>query len=505
MRHSVLANKAALIGGLFVLAPAFASAQAAAASACEPNQDKPKELALAAFTLSQVSGAPAGPARDPKLKQLFKDLLDKPEKFKDNAGGYQYVLTQVLTLQATQPDGLTPRPRSAIGTTNRAADNFDVIAELDSAYQRWQAAMPGCTELIAASRNGEAWVAVTNKAFSFIEKGPADSAVYYAQKSAAISPANPFAHHILAQVASTKNDMKTAVTEWKEVVKLSAADTNFKDIKNNALFYIGTSELSEAAKLSGDAQKAQAKSAAGYFKQYADANPNSQDLPSVLNNMSEALKLADDMAGIKAMYADMAANPTKYSEISLATGGVIASLQAKDDEGALKLFQGMVTVNPYSRDGLRNLASTLYTTKRYAEVAPIARRLVEIDPNNYDGWMYFAFAAAELEKPLKAGPEKKAWGDTLIKYNAIADSLKVRAEVSKFTRSAEGAEVALDLDHQGAAPATYSVTMEFIDKDGKVISTATESTGDLKKGEKKTVNFKGTGKDIAAFRYKQIK
>jgi tetratricopeptide (TPR) repeat protein len=504
MRHSVLANTAALIGGLFLLAPAAASAQAAAAE-CTVNQDKPKELALASFSLTRVTSAPAGPARDPMLKQLFKDLLDKPEKFKDNVGGYQFTLTQVLSLQAGQPDGLTPKTRAAIGTANRPNDPFDVIAELDSAFQRWEAAMPVCAKMVADSRNGEAWVAVTNKAFGFIEKGPADSAIYFAQKSAKIAPLNPFAHHILAQVASTKNDMKTAVSEWKEVVKLSGADTNFKDIKNNALFYIGTSELSEAAKATGDAQKAQAKSAAGYFKQYLDANPNSPDAPNVLNNMSEALKLADDIDALKAMYADMIANPSKYSETSLASGGVIASLQVKDDEAALKLFQGVITVNPYSRDGLRNVASMLYTTKRYAEVAPIARRLVEIDPNNYDGWMYFAFAAAELEKPLKAGPEKKAWGDTLIKYNNIADSLKVRVEVSRFTRGAEGADVTLDLDHQGAAPATYSITVEFLDKDGKVVGTATESSGEVKKGEKKSVSFKSTSKDIAAFRYQPIK
>jgi len=505
MRQAVLANTAALIGGLFALSPALSQLSAQAApSTCAVDQNKPKELTLAYLTFTRVNGQPAGPARDPLIKTLLKDLMDKPEKFASNPAGYNYILSSVLGMAASQPDGLTPKTRGAMGLLSRPGDQFDVIAEMDSAFKRWEAAIPGCAADIANARNGEAWLAVTNKSFAFLGKGPADSAVYFANRSILLSPTHPMAHYILGQVNTTRNDMAAAMPEWKDVVKFVGSDTLYGEIKQIALFYLGTEELKAAAKISGDAQKTQAKVAADYFKQYLAVNPTSADAPLVVGNLAQALKLAGDMEGVKATYADMIANPTKYSETALATAGVTASVDANDNAGAAKLFAGLVMVNPRSRDGLRNLASTLYTEKKYLEVFPIAKRLVEIDPNNYDGWMYFAFAASELEKPLKPGPEKKAWDDTLVKYNAVAEALKARVEVLGFTRNAENAEVALQVEQSAAGSGTYSITMEFLDKSGSVVATTTESVGPIAKGEKKAVTIKATGAGIVAFRYKPL-
>lgn len=505
MRQAVLANTAAFIGGLFVLSPAVASVSAqAAAASCSLTQDKPKELAIAYLSYTRLSSQPAGPNRDPLIRSMLKDLMDKPEKFSSNPGGYNYILSSVLGMAAAQPDGLTPKTRGAMGLTTRPADSFDALVEMDSALKRWEAAIPGCAADVASARNGEGWQAVTNKAFGFLDKGPADSAVYFAMRSIMVLPTHPMAHYILGQANTTKNDAAAATPAWKEVVKLSASDTLYKEIKQIALFYLGTNELRSAAKLSGEAQKTQAKVSADYFNQYLAINPSSADAPTVVSNLAQALKLAGDMEGVKATYADMIANPTKYSETALAAAGVTASVDANDNAGAAKLFAGVVTVNPLSRDGLRNMASTLYTEKKYLEVFPIAKRLVALDPNNYDGWMYLAFAASELEKPLKVGPEKKAWNDTLMKYNTFAEALKARVEVTGFNRGAEGAEITLQIEQAGATPGTYSVTMEFLDKGGAVVSTTTESVGPIAKSEKKVVTIKGTGAGIVAFRYKSL-
>ncbi|MEO7999548.1 MAG: hypothetical protein ABI852_19000, partial [Gemmatimonadaceae bacterium] len=501
-----LANTAALIGGLLALSPVSGSlaAQAApAASKCDVNQDKPKELALAYLSFTRVSSSPVGPARDPLIKTMLRDLMDKPEKFASNPGGYNYILSQVLTMAAQQPDGVVPKPRSAMGLTSRPTDIFDVSVELDSAYRRWEAAIPACAADIAIQRNSEAWLAVTNKAFSFVEKGPADSAGFYAKRSIMLAPNNPFAHHILATVAQGKNDMAGAVPEWTEVVKLAAADTSFKDIKLNALFYLGLADLQEAQKLSGDAQKAKAKTAAAFFKEYLTIHPMSPDAASVMTNWAGALQLAGDVEGQKAIYADMAANPSKYSETVLANAGVIAS-QANDMAAAVKLFGGMVEVNPLSRDGLRNYASTLYSQEKFVEMFPVLRKLIEVDPNNFDGVMMFAYAAQGLEKNEKVPATKKQWTDTLVKYSTAADKMNARVEVTGFSRAAESADVTLQIEQAGATAGTYSVQMEFLDKSGAVVTTATESVGPIAKGEKKTVVLKGKGAGIVAFRYKSL-
>lgn len=504
MRQTVLANTAGLLGGLLALssAPAVLQAQTAP-SKCEVNQDKPKELALAYFNFTRLSGQPVGPTRDPLIKSILKDLMDKPEKFVSNPGGYNYILSQLFTMAATQDGGLTPTTRGAMGLTTRPNEPMDVLAELDSAYKRWEAAAPSCAEDIAASRSSEAWLAVTNKAFSFVDNGPADSAVYFAKRSIMLSPVNPFAHHILATVAASKKDMGAAVPEWKEVVKLSGADSSYKDIKLSALFYLGSTKLQEAAKASGDAQKTEAMAAASYFKEYLDVNPTSPDAPAVMNNWAQALDLAGDKAGQKAIYADLLANPAKYPEATLATAGVVAA-KIEDYPASAQLFKSIVDVSPYSRDGLYNYASTLYSQDHFADAMPPLRKLFEIDPNNYDGLMMMAYAAQGMEKSV-AATAKKQWTDTLIAYSTMAEKLPARVAVTGFTRSADGAEVTLSVEQAAEGQGNYTLALDFLDKAGNVVTSNSEAVGPIAKGDKKVVIIKGTGKDIAAFRYKALK
>lgn len=498
MRQAVLANTAALIGSVFVLS-ASAAAQAAA-PACQPDESKPKELTIVYLNYTKMNALPAGPAREPAIKAMLKDLLDKPEKFASNPAGYNSVLSTVLTAAAAQPNGAAPTTRGAMGLTTRPADAFDAVVELDEAYKRWEAAMPACAATIASNRNSEAWLAVTNKAFGFVDKTPNDSAVYYAKRSLLLSPNNPFPHHIMATVAQKNSNNAEAKTEWKQVIDISGTDTIYKDIKQNALFYLGLYELQDAAK---SQDKAQAKAAAGYFREFLKVNPTGADAANVMNNLSSALQIAGDTEGLKAMYMEMVADPSKFSESLLATGGVMAS-QANDNANALKLFGAMVALNPLSRDGLRNYASTLYTDNKFNEMFPVIRKLVEVDPNNYDGIMMFAFAAQGLEKAAKTPAERKPWTDTLTKYNDMAEKLPARVEVTGFTRGLESSDVTLVIEQAAATPGNYTVTVEFLDKAGAVIGTGSEKVGPIAKGEKKTVTVKAAVKDVVAFRYKPL-
>ena len=504
MRQAVLANAAALIGGLFALSPALAPLAAQpAASTCAIDQNKPKELAIATLNLSKAQALPVGPARQTVLNSLSKDLLDKPEKYKENPGGYYYMLTQLYTLMAQQPAGVTPTTRGAIGLTTRPGDAFDVVVELDSAYIKMEAAAPSCKADIATSRNNEAWLAVTNKAFSLSQAGQNDSAMFYAKRSLMLSHDNPFPHHILATIAQNKNDTPTAITEWKDVVRLSGTDTAYKDIKNASLFYLGVEGLTSAASKTGEAQKAGAREAAGYLKQFLDANPSGADAPGVMNNLSQAYQLAGDTAAIKTMYADLIANPAKYNESILIMGGVAAT-QAGDMPSAEKLFGAAVAANPKSRDGLRNLAATQYGLKEYEKMFAPLNELVKVDPNNYDAIMMFAFSAQELNKLGKTPAEKKAWGDTLLKYSTAADKLPAKLEVTGFTRAADKAEVVVNVEQAAEGSGSYTVNMEFLDKAGTVVGSDSQKVGPIAKGEKKPVTLTGKGAGIVSFRYKPL-
>jgi hypothetical protein len=163
------------------------------------------------------------------------------------------------------------------------------------------------------------------------------------------------------------------------------------------------------------------------------------------NNWAEALTLAKDTANMSSVYADMLANPDKQSDIVLAVGGVVATRANKADD-ALKLFELSVKKNPNSRDGLRNVAASYYGKDRFKEMWAPSAKLVALDPNNYDGWMMFAYASQGLAKAAKLPAEKKAWTDSLVKYQTFAENLPVKVDVSGFSRGANEATLILALE-----------------------------------------------------------
>jgi hypothetical protein len=137
-----------------------------------------------------------------------------------------------------------------------------------------------------------------------------------------------------------------------------------------------------------------------------------------------------------------------------------------------------------------------------------SRKLVELDPNNFDGWMMFAYASQGLAKAAQTAKkpiEVKAWTDSLVKYQTFAEALPVKVDVTSFDRRKDMATLVLALEQVAAKDGQYSVTAEFLDAAGAVVATATEAAGPIKKGETKSVTIKGTGAGIMSYRYKALK
>jgi hypothetical protein len=109
-----------------------------------------------------------------------------------------------------------------------------------------------------------------------------------------------------------------------------------------------------------------------------------------------------------------------------------------------------------------------------------------------------------MGKSAKLPAEKKAWTDSLVKYQTYAENLPVKVEVAGFSRGAEQATLTLALE-QVAATGSYTVTAEFLDEAGNLVASATAETGAVKKGDRKNVELKATGQKIYAYRYKPIK
>lgn len=474
-------------------------------SGCNIDQNNPKELGFLMLKAQQARAATSSEARVKLLKEIDKELDTKPERFAKNPAGYNSLLSQSLMLWGNEPGMATaPTTRGALGFSTNPTEAYDIVAELDKALKAQSAAAPACEAELTASRQNEVWLANTRAALDAMSANKGDSAEYYAKRAMTLVGTSPYAHYVLANVANTKNDKKAAVMHWGHVIKFAGTDSTYKELKNNSQYYLAMTQLELASSASGAEAQTLGKEAAESFKVLVAEQPENPDLANMLSNWADALTLAKDTAAIPSVYAGMLANPDKATDLTLTMGGVIATRANRSDD-ALKLFEGAVKKNVAARDALRNVAATYYGKDQFEKMIDPTTKLVAIDPNNYDAWMFFAYAAQGMARNAKTPVVKKAWTDSLVKYQTYAEGLPAKVDVANFTRGAENVSVQLTVEQMAAAGGTYTVTVEFVDATGNVVATGSESTGALKKGDKKNVTIKATGKNIAGFRYKALK
>jgi hypothetical protein len=154
------------------------------------------------------------------------------------------------------------------------------------------------------------------------------------------------------------------------------------------------------------------------------------------------------------------------------------------------------------------VAAAHYSKDEFPLMFAPTRKLVELDPNNFDGWMLFAYAAQGLAKAAQTAKkpiEVRAWTDSLVKYQTYAEALPVKVDVTSFDRRKETATLILGVEQVAAKDGQYSVTVEFLDLAGAVVATVTEAVGPIKKGETKSVTLKTNGTGIMGYRYKALK
>jgi len=474
--------------------------------------------------LQRARSATSPEARQAALREIMKELDTKPERFAKNPVGFNLRMTQGLSMWAQEPGvGYTPT-RASIGFQTNPTEKIDLVAKLDEHFKAIVATQPACETEVKALRQNEAWLAVTRRALDASNAGQVDTAELYAKRSLMLSTESPYPHYVLANVANQKKDRSAAMAHWKQVITVSGADTTYRDLKNSSLYLLSVNQLEAAEASTGAQQQALAKEASASFKTLLAATPDSPEVPNIMQSWADALKLAGDSAAIPGIYADMLAKPAGYTDVALTMAGVIATRINRVDD-AIKLNEAAIAKNPNARDALRNLAASHYGREQYAQMFAPSKKLVDIDPNNYDAWMMFAYASQGIAKAVKlpevkkgvvptaaqkaeidkATAERKAWNDSTLKYMGIADGLPVKVDVTSFARGSKEVTLTLAFQQAGATDGTYDVTVEFLDAGGTVVGKATQSVGPIKKGETKSVAFKAAAPNASSYRYKPLK
>lgn len=506
----------ATLGAAALPATAQPPAQTAATT-CDIDQNKPATLGIAVLGITRVQSSPDTAARNKALRESIKRVTDDGNAAKQNPTGTAFTLAQAYALLAQDVRLANAATRADLGFTSNPTEPADLLKLVDSTLTVVEQAKPGCATQAGQIRE-LAWLGTTNAALQALNAQQPDSAAKLAERSLVVYKKNALPYYVLGTVAQQKGDAVRAAQYWPSVIANTANDTTAqaRELRAAAQFNLAAGLASQADAATGDAQKAKAREAADAARAFLAANPSHADAPRMQAQLARLLNVAGDKAGVSAVYAEMLQNPAKYDDLALTNAGVIAS-QANAHEDAAKLFEAALANNPYQRDALNNLAATNLQLKRWDAMIPVARRLVAVDPGNPDNHLFIALAYQGMMNAAKAPATKKAYADSLVKYNSASQNLPVKVTFSEFTRGESRAVLGMNVEGvkpqaaagararpaaASGAPKTYAFTVEFLDKSGAVVDTQQVSVGPVAPGQSKTARVESAKPGVVAFRYK---
>jgi tetratricopeptide (TPR) repeat protein len=515
--------------GLLVTAAAALGAQAAEKPKCDIDAAYKGNVARASLSLGVAQQAATSPVGAAKLKETVK-TLETPDKDADPVAR-SYLLGSALSLWLNQPNvGPTPK-RSVVGFTTNPDATIDLVPTIDSLFRIVEAAKPNCLDYTNYYRGGQKYyLDVANAAIKSLNEDKLDSAEYYATQANRLFPGSPYGTMVLGTVAQKRNNPSKAVEYWTTSADVAARDTMYRDVRRQMLVNIGSTELATANAASGAERTAAARrAAAAYAKLIEMPGTRGSYLYGGRQNLQTALLLAGDTAAFVQSYQPLLSSPTSYEYQDLLNSAVNSARIGKSADAA-RLFEATLAQNPYSRDALYNLAVMYLALDQNDKVAPIATRLIAVDPGNPENYNLGArayLALAKSAQTAKKTPIAAAYNDTTLSWYNRGNKLPVDITFSEFTPSdkqliiggtvldrrdkvdAAGSDARPVRGKAAAKPAAKNVSpkpvtlnFEALDKSGTVVGTKSVTTEALTPGKSAKFTVTLEAPNAVAYRYK---
>ena len=518
--------------GLTMALPMALAAQQAQ-QACEVDEGRPNQVARATLAVQMASGTQDPAAAAKQLASAVKLLTDKGDQMA-NQVGRNFVLGKALVLWSIQPNVTLETARGPLGYATDPQGTIDLAAAIDSSFKVVEAAHPECITETSKWRGQKAWVDLVNVAIERMNADDITAARASALRAIQLNPFAPYGYVVLANVTQKAGNGTEAFKLYRQAVDAAARDTAYNDVRRQSLVYLGN--------LAADSAEAAADAAAK--KPYLDIARTAfedilkdKDAADMATNARAGLcRVAiatGDTAQLRSAYRDPLATPANFTYGDLMNAGVCMARADMLTEAAT-LFRGAYEKNPYHRDALSNLAIMYLRKDDYDRALPLAVRLEGVEPNNPENLQLMVLAYAGIAKRssdarkagspstgTKARPAgarrltqaqidslfklEQAYTDSAVKANERKEALKYKVTLSDFSTTAEKSTVAGSVTNNGTAAAPVTVTVEFLDKDGKVVQSKSQDLGPVAAGASArfsiTVN---PGTNISAFRYKRI-
>jgi tetratricopeptide (TPR) repeat protein len=491
-----LGNRVATAFAVTAVAVAPLAAQNAT---CDPTSNTRGDIAKAQFSMTRAIAASekGNPTRD------VQEVLRLVGSGTDNPTARNYLRGEAYIIYLMQPNAPAVVPRGTVGLTTDPSGMIDLYAAADSAFTAVEKALPECAAVVTQWRQQKPWLNALNGAILALNAGKLDSAELLAKRSLVLDRRAPYAYSVLGSVAQNRKDWAAANEYWKQTLAAAGTDTAYADVRSKTMYEIANSASDKADLATGAAKRTAAREAIKPWQDYIAVASNDLLLADAVDNVARMYMAAGDSVSIPSVYAPLLANPSKYGELSLIHGGVVATRSGHHAD-AIKLFDAALAQNPYSRDAINNLAATYIQNNEFPKAFPLINKLVTLDPSNPDNPLLYAFAYQGMYKGTKDKKLQKIYTDSLVYFNNKSENATVKVAVNEFTRRADETVLGGTVENRDKTSKTYTLSVEFLDKGGNVVSTETATVGPVAPKSSGTFKIRSATGGVYGYRYKPL-
>lgn len=428
-----------------------------------------------------------------------KCSADKNKHFKVSSGN-TYLRSAIETTPDKQ-EGLLKQARTVVvdaikeeGQGNQPSAWYSLgridlflgdVAGADSSLRKAEELAPDCKVEIEQLRR-TAYAPVANDGAQKVQAGDAAGAMAAFRLASQINPSSGFAPYNIAAIYAQEGNTDSSIAYFKKASAITTSDSNEAKIAKRALYNLGVVQLN-----SGKAQDAVAS-----FEKYSAENPEDADAKVALAKAYRAAGMNDKA---KALDAQTGTTTAAAPQASGALDSALALYKEKKYAEAMPMLQQIVAQEPNNTAALSALAVSQLATKD-AGLAATASKLSELEPLN----RYALEMTREGYRSSKESAKAQASAEKLLglRTGIVITGLTLGATSADLTGTATGYEAANAKTGKPIAPAPVTVTFEFLDKSGAVVSSQDVTIPALTKDATESFSASGTGEGITGYRYK---
>jgi tetratricopeptide (TPR) repeat protein len=477
------------------------AAEAGAQGSCAINIGGTPELNGARQYWTNAAKQSGSADEKPKHLASGVRVLSSEKALRDkNQLGRSWLMSKLLFQWTQQPKQPMLTTRGQLGFTDNPTQQVDLLALMDTTMRAVETANPACRDSTAIYRRN-LFNSSYAKGVEALNADQLDSATMLIRRALVIDPQNVNAFNALAIVAQKKDDQAGMIENYTKVIEFGGNDTAYARTVDLAVQNVAILKVTQAENLQGEAKTRTLREAETMFRNYLGKKPGDANAQQGLARVLSAL---GDTVAIQKIYVDMLGNRGNYSDIQFFEAGSSA-IRAGQKKLGVQLMEAGLEKNPYFRDGLYNLAAVYFDEDNAEKLGPIARRLVELDPQNPDNWRLYAgqfqirnAAAQKAKKPVPAGLQ-----DSLLAYIKKFTDMKVQVAITQFTHAGAKHTLTGSVINGSDKPVNATLEVEFLDKDGQVVA---RKSAPVKAEPNASADFtiEATQTGVVAYRYKPI-